>query len=132
MIKTFEQFSLCENEFPKMKQIDFEGQYAKLINDLTSYIIEFIKSNGDIVFQTPQHLYFFSPKEKHTILTANFVSIRLDGKNTNFGHRYGNEDDGYICIVGTTEDGQDVPISYTTVPSNTYFIINDYILNQLH
>jgi hypothetical protein len=42
MIKTFEQFSLCEGISPKMKRIDFEGEYATLINKLTIYIIEYI------------------------------------------------------------------------------------------
>ena len=129
MIKTFEQFSLCENESPKMKRIDFEGEYANLINNLTSYIIEFIKLNGDIIFSEPQHLYYFSSKEKHTIHTANFTSIRVDGRDSKFGMRFGNDNDE--CLVGTTEDGQDVPITYTTVPSNTYFIINDYIYSRI-
>ena len=131
MIKTFEQFSLCENESPKMKRIDFEGEYAKLINNLTSYIIEFIKLNGDIIFSEPQHLYYFSSKERHTILTSNFISIRVDGKGSKFGREFGNEEYGDQCLVGTTEDGQDVPIAYTTVPSNTYFIINDYIYSRI-
>ena len=53
MIKTFEQFSLCEGITSKMKHIDFEGEYTKLINNLTIYIIEYINTYGDIEFEEP-------------------------------------------------------------------------------
>jgi hypothetical protein len=128
MIKTFEQFFLCEGITPKMKHIDFEGEYAKLINNLTVYIIEYINTYGDIAFEEPANLYFINGGK---MLSENIVSIRVDGEDSKFGRKFGNEEYGYQCLVGTTEDGNEMPIHFTTVPSNTYFMINDYIYNHI-
>ena len=124
MIKTFDEFTLNEGvSKSKMKAIDFEGDYAKLIKKCTSYIIEYIKLYGDIVFPEPQHLYF---KSRHNISTKTVVSVRVDGKDGKFGRAYA-YDDMDECLVATTEDGQEIPITSTTAPSDTYFILTDHI-----
>jgi S-adenosylmethionine hydrolase len=128
MIKTFEQFSLCEEVSPKMKRIDFEGEYAILINNLTKYIIEYIKTYGHIVFEIPEDLYF---KKNRKMVSENIVSIRVDGKDSKFGMMFANEEYGAQCLVAITEDGVEMPIHYTTAPSNTYFKINDYIYEHI-
>lgn len=130
MIKTFEQFSLYEEVSQKMKPIDFEGEYAVLINKLTMYIIEYINTYGDIVFEDPMNLYFVNGRKD--IVSKNIVSIRVDGKDSKFGRMFGNEEYGDQCLVGTTEDGNEMPIHFITAPSNTYFKINDYIYEHIH
>lgn len=130
MIKTFEQFFLCEGISPKMKRIDFEGEYATLINKLTIYIIEYIQTYGDIVFAEPENLYFLNNKKE--MISENIVSIRVDGKDSKFGREFGNEEYGDQCLVGITEDGNEMPIHFLTAPSNTYFRINDYIYEHIN
>jgi hypothetical protein len=124
MVKTFKQFSL--NESKKFKNLsDAEGQYSILINQCTSDIIEYIKTDGDIIFSNPLSLYYLFNHKMHT---ENFVSIRVDGKDTKWGIRLGNENDE--VLVGTTESGKEVPITVTTVPSNTFFLIIDRMVME--
>jgi hypothetical protein len=122
MIKTFDEFSLCEGVGSKMKRIDFEGAYAKVIDNLTAYIIEYIKTYGDIVFEEPEDLYFINNRK--VMISKNIVSIRVDEKSSKFGSGQN--------IVATAEDGTEIPIGFTTTPSNTYFRINDYIYNHIN
>jgi hypothetical protein len=124
MVKTFEQFSLNESKQNK-NLLDLEGNYSILINQCTSNIIEYIKTNGDIIFSEPLSLYYLFNHKMHT---ENFVSIRVDGKNTKWGNRLGNENDE--VLVGTTESGKEVPITVTTVPSNTFFLIIDRMVME--
>ena len=124
MVKTFKQFLLNESKQNK-NLLDLEGNYSNLINKCTSDIIEYIKTNGDIIFSEPLSLYYLFNHKMHT---ENFASIRVDGKGTKWGIRLGNENNE--VLVGTTESGKEVPITVTTVPSNTFFLIIDRMVME--
>ena len=41
------------------------------------------------------------------MLSKNIVSIRVDDKDSKFGRMFGNDEYGYQCLVGVTEDGEE-------------------------